>query len=328
MNDSSVTAAHLVSTVVTADGARQIATGAEIRALVSAGKFFWIDLVGNGEAAREALLGELGLDSSDLDWIQRFGQSGRMSVGPQRLRTVTWIAAPLGHLSEVHLLCTPTCVVTAWSGDAEMLGEIREHLADRAKSLEKSSYLAAAILLQLLLGTLHYAISELDDRLQALREQLKEKPGSIDFATLTGRLQRLQSAWSDIDRYSSAVRTAIVGVEALPNIDQRAAAELNDYADQVEDVEQRLQVRTRWGSEIVQDYAAAIAQRQGEQINRLTIVSLIFLPITFLTGFFGMNFNWMIDSLGSPVAFIILGLLLPAMSVLGTVLWFKRRGLM
>ena len=65
-----------------------------------------------------------------------------------------------------------------------------------------------------------------------------------------------------------------------------------------------------------------------EQINRLTIVSLMFLPITFLTGFFGMNFDWMINSLGSPAAFFLLGILLPTASVIVTVLWFKRRELM
>src|SRR5580693_8714583 len=34
------------------------------------------------------------------------------------------------------------------------------------------------------------------------------------------------------------------------------------------------------------DYASTLAQRQGEQIDRLTIVSIIFLPVTFPTGFF------------------------------------------
>jgi len=40
-----------------------------------------------------------------------------------------------------------------------------------------------------------------------------------------------------------------------------------------------------------------------------------------------MNFNWMIEALGSPIAFLGLGLMLPALSVALTVLWFKRRGL-
>ena len=75
----------------------------------------------------------------------------------------------------------------------------------------------------------------------------------------------------------------------------------------------------------MQDYSTAIAERQGDHINRLTIVSVIFLPLTFLTGFFGMNFNWMIAETESGAAFVMLGLLLPLLSVLATVLWLKRR---
>lgn len=76
------------------------------------------------------------------------------------------------------------------------------------------------------------------------------------------------------------------------------------------------------------NYGARLAQRQSEQISRLTLVSLIFLPITFLTGFFGMNFSWMISVLGSAAAFVALGILLPALSVVLTVLWLKRRRLL
>ena len=39
--------------------------------------------------------------------------------------------------------------------------------------------------------------------------------------------------------------------------------------------------------EIIHDSSTAIAQRQGEQINRLTLVSMIFLPVTAVTGFLG-----------------------------------------
>src|SRR5262249_51171748 len=123
-----------------------------------------------------------------------------------------------------------------------------------------------------------------------------------------------------------AVRSGIVGVEAIPDMDPRGAAELNDYADQVEDVEEQLQERRRWMSEIVHDYATAIAQRQSEQINRLTLVSLLFLPVTAVTGFFGMNFNWMIGALGSPAAVLVLGLLLPVAMAIIPAAWFARRG--
>ena len=320
--------AGVTVTVVNVDGTKQLTHASELRELIAAGKFFWIDIVGADEAARGVFLRELCFEPAEVAWAQRFGQSGRMVISRQRLRVATWVADATGrNLIEMHALGSSKCLATIWEGEANLFNDIREHFAERAAELAKSPRAAAAIVLQLLLGTLHNAISEIDARLEALRTQLREQSNRVDFSALAARVQRLQSAWSNIDRYASAVRTAIVGVEALPDMDMRAAAELNDYADQVEDVEHRLQERARWGAEIIQDYATAIAQRQGEQISRLTIVSLIFLPITFLTGFFGMNFNWMIEALGSPIAFLGLGLMLPALSVALTVLWFKRRGL-
>lgn len=158
-------------------------------------------------------------------------------------------------------------------------------------------------MLQLLLGILHHAISDIDGQLQASYVLFEKDPTTVDFKSLSGRIQRLHTAWASIDRYSSAVKSATVGIEALPGIDPRGAAELNDYVDQVEDVEHRLHERYRWSAEIIQHFATALAQRQSEQISRLTIVSMIFMLITFLTGYFGMNFDWMIERVNNPVAF-------------------------
>ena len=317
----------IFATIVSARSVQRVATKADLRKFVETGRFFWLDIVGSDEAVRATFLRELGLKEADSVWMQRFGQTGRMTIGQEVLRTVTWLSEVSPSLTEIHLLASRKCILTVWTGDASALNEIRAQFAERAEELEKSPYQAAAIVLQLLLGTLDQATSAIDVRLQEFREQLKRNPTTIDLTMLTDRLQRLRSAWSAIDRYSTAVRSAIVGIEAL-GIDQRAAAELNNYADQVDDIEHRLHERYQWGADIAQSSAAAIAKRQGEQINRLTIVSLMFLPITFLTGFFGMNFDWMINTLGSPAAFFLLGILLPTASVIVTVLWLKRRGLM
>ena len=317
----------IVATIVSARSIQRAATTADLRKFVETGRFFWLDIVGSDEAVRATFLRELGLKEEDSVWMQRFGQTGRMTIGQEALRTVAWLSEVSPSLTEIHLLASRKCILTVWTGDASALNEIRAQFAERAEELEKSPYQAAAIVLQLLLGTLDQATSAIDVRLQEFREQLRQNPTTIDLTVLTDRLQRLRSAWSAIDRYSTTVRSAIVGIEAL-GIDQRAAAELNNYADQVDDIEHRLHERYQWGADIAQSSAAAIAKRQGEQINRLTIVSLIFLPITFLTGFFGMNFNWMINTLDSPAAFLLLGILLPTAIVIVTVLWFKRRGLM
>jgi Mg2+ and Co2+ transporter CorA len=138
-------------------------------------------------------------------------------------------------------------------------------------------------------------------------------------------LQRFAAGFT---RFASAVRSATVGIETLPGITPRAAAELNDYADLVEDFEDQLYERRRWLSDITHDFANALAQRRSDQISRLTVASMIFLPRTALTGFFGMNFQWLNDRIASRSSFLTLGLALPALGMIGRVAWLARRGLM
>ena len=47
--------------------------------------------------------------------------------------------------------------------------------------------------------------------------------------------------------------------------------------------------------------------RMNETIYWLTVVATIFLPLTFMTGFFGMNFGWMIGEIERRAAFLALG---------------------
>jgi Mg2+ and Co2+ transporter CorA len=302
-----------------------VAAAADMRERIAT--FCWVDVFGGAESERKNLLTALGLEGAEVASALRFGQAGRMVIGQQHLRAVTWLADPGGTLTEIHLLGTQQRIVTVWSGDAAALEEVRQHFADRVGAVARSPYQAAGMLLQLLLGTLDHAVRDIDSRLDNLRVELDRREASaIDLTPLAAQRRELQSAWINFDRYSSAVRAATVGIEAVAGVDPRGAAELNDYADQVEDLEEQLLERRRWMSEIMHDFSTAIVQRQGEQINRLTLVSLIFLPVTAVTGFFGMNFNWMIGELGSAAAFFGLGVLLPAAMMLVTVGWFIRRG--
>ena len=315
-----------IAVVVDAAGIHPLTAEADISQQVAT--FCWIDVFGGEETERRSLLTRLAMADADIAALLRLGQTGRMVVGRQRLRAATWLAEPNGRLIEVHVLCTQERMVTVWNGHAAALEEVRQRFAERIGEVARSPYQAAGILLQLLLRTLDHVVRDLDSRLENLRARLEQDgASSIELGPLIVQRQELQSTWLSFDRYSSAVRTALVGIEAVAGIDARGAAELNDYADQVEDLEEQLLERRRWMSEITHDSATAIAQRQGEQINRLTLVSLIFLPITAVTGFFGMNFNWMIGALGSAGAFFALGVLLPALMVVITIAWLSRRGM-
>jgi Mg2+ and Co2+ transporter CorA len=81
-------------------------------------------------------------------------------------------------------------------------------------------------------------------------------------------------------------------------------------------------------SDITHEFSTTIAQRQSEQITRLTLISTIFLPVTALSGIFGMNFEWMTNAIAGGKAFFALGVLLPIASVAVSVGWLGRLGLL
>jgi Mg2+ and Co2+ transporter CorA len=63
-------------------------------------------------------------------------------------------------------------------------------------------------------------------------------------------------------------------------------------------------------------YSAAIASRQSRVINGLTIVATVFLPLSFVTGYLGMNFRVLTAGLQETLwGFVLLAVLLPLFSV-------------
>ncbi len=60
--------------------------------------------------------------------------------------------------------------------------------------------------------------------------------------------------------------------------------------------------------------------------KQLTVIATIFLPLTFVTGFFGQNFGWMVDHVDSWPAFLALGIGLQLATVVLLFAYFKRQG--
>jgi magnesium transporter len=70
-------------------------------------------------------------------------------------------------------------------------------------------------------------------------------------------------------------------------------------------------------------YASAIAVEQNNNMAVLTIVTVVFTPLTVLVGWYGMNFKYM-PELESPIAYPII-IIVALLSIVGGLIYFKRK---
>jgi len=61
-------------------------------------------------------------------------------------------------------------------------------------------------------------------------------------------------------------------------------------------------------------------------LKQLTTIATVFLPLSFLTGFFGQNLGWLVNREGSLTAFLIFGIGTEALAVIILFVMFRRRG--
>ena len=235
------------SSIIDVAGVQRVASVADLGKRISARRLFWLDICGVEPSVAREYLVKMGVDDTGIARALRFGQAGRIAIGRPGISAVTWLGDPPNDLIELHFRSSSSYIFTIWNGDARVLDEARRAFADRIVGVQQSPHHAAAIVLQLLHGTLYHSLASLDETIHGLSTQVRDRPASIKYADFSRKLESLRMVWLKLERYAAVVRSATVGVAAIPGIDEMGVAELDQYADLIEDSASRLSETRRLG---------------------------------------------------------------------------------
>ena len=297
-------------------------------ALSTSTPYAWIDVQVTQPQDPEVLqlLNQMGFSDVVANYTTRDYSSGMFQVFDDNMLGSTYAAGDNdGNPVLVHCVWNAGCFVTIRKGADQALATALEDIKPRAAQLFSSPGPVPGIIMQLILDSIDRQLTDLQTKVALL-------DGQIIITTNPGQMTQLQqlrapleSLGTTIPAYAENLSETLVDPSSLPGINAQGTQALQTYSACVNDVVQRI---TSAGSDVrsaIQDYQGQVSAAQGNRINQLTLVSTIFLPITFMTGYFGMNFQWLVNSTVSFVSWLLMGFLLPIVVIILST-WLLRRG--
>jgi len=292
---------------------------------LATGGFCWIDIDGASAEQLRAVASVLRLEEPTRSWLPRFGQRARFEMGATQVRISTFTAGATGAPVEVHVLFTQSWLLTVRAGVGSAMDRAHGVYGTFGGEIASNPALGLLIVLDDFIASFHPVLDKVEQAVYELEDQVLRTPREAQLQQLSILRQQLSSLHRVWEPQREAVATFSVAVGGVPGMSEKAES-FNDYAERIADLVDKIADLRQRIRDVMGSYGTSVSNKQAQIINRLTIISAIFLPLTFLTGFFGMNFQWMIDHIGSLRVFLILGIGLFLTTLIVTLSLFRGRG--
>jgi magnesium transporter len=279
-----------------------------IRALHEREEFFWLDLLSPSDADLDELGAILEIPDLAIEDTQEFSERPKLDDYGGRV-LIVFYGAHGTDLVEVHVHVSGEEVVTVRRAACAHLWEARARAAAAKVRTEQD-------LVYRILDALAASLRALADRhaseVEHLEEIAFERPKPADRR----RMSELRAELFRLKQVVSPQREMLARggdlIENLPGLERDVARH------PFRDVHDDLVVTSDEIDYLRELLSEAVNVLINQMAGRLTIVATIFLPLTFATGFFGMNFGWLVRHIDSAESFLILGvagMILPLITV-------------
>ncbi|MFT3886005.1 MAG: magnesium/cobalt transporter CorA [Flavobacteriales bacterium] len=205
-------------------------------------------------------------------------------------------------------------------------GDVLEPIRDRIRHStgrvrrKGADYLLYS-LLDVIVDNYFLIVEELGKRIEELERKVTIRPGNEDLLTM----QELRSLLITVSRHVTPARELAGRLNTLQSdlIDKNTRRYINDLQDHTVYIAETIGVFRDMLTNLENTYHAAQNARMGQVMKLLTVISTIFIPLTFIAGVYGMNFKHM-PELEAPYGYYVVMGVMATISIL-MLLWFRRK---
>jgi magnesium transporter len=223
---------------------------------------------------------------------------------------------------QISLILGPNYVVSFKEKAGDVFKPLRERLRTGKGRIRKmgADYLAYAMM-DAIVDNYFVVMEKLGERFEEVEDAVVANP-TPDILPMIYNLKRdmlflRKSVWPLREAISRLQRTD------SPMVSEATKIYLRDVYDHTIQVIENIETLRDMSASLLDTYLSSLSNRLNEVIKVLTIISTIFIPLTFITGLYGMNFSYM-PELDSPLGYpAILTLML--MVVVVMLAYFRKK---
>lgn len=293
--------------------------------VVETGEFFWLDLEAADDGQIESTGQALGFHPLAIEDSQHFGQRPKVERHKDHMFIVFFGAAPAedeDRLVEVHIYFTDRFLVTVRRDQSPGL----DALSGRVKSRGLSGQMLLHALLDVLADSFGEVLEEIADETDEIEANILGGQRLLGEQEIYLVRRRLVGIGRTLHRQNAIYGTLASQLEHMEGFDPEFTPYFGDVGDHLARMSEQVDVLRERTSGAAELFLAAASNRMNVVMKQFTVIAGVFLPMSVVVGFFGMNFRWMVINIDTAAAFILLGLIFPLLTIFGLLAWFIQRG--
>jgi magnesium transporter len=297
-----------------------------VEKLLDDGKFFWLDVERPGPPDFEILRDVFKFHPLAVEDSENFGQRAKIEGYDDFTFIVVFGAVPdEDRLVEVHCFYSEHFLVTVHRDDCPAFAELRERYKKRAAPVDHPSRLLYRIVDELV-DSFFPILAEFDDRIDALENAIFTRADDRQLQEIFGMKRLLVGMRKAVTPQRDAFARLMGGLDELPGLADADEHYFRDVYDHLIRISDLIDSYRDLLSGAMDVYLSTVSNRLNTVMKQLAIIATIFLPLTWLTGFFGQNFSFLVRHVAGTGPFLLFGVGAEVLAVIGLFAMFKRRG--